>query len=146
MKVLAALGAFVFGLIFGAPFFGALIMAAVAWAVVHLIHKSESPEPQPEEQPRREPVAQRVERPKPDLGDFFALRDYVQKLAARVQVLEGELERLQGRAAPRPVERPVPPRARAPGREGRRNRLGGGGLEMKGSRRPSIETVRPSSR
>ena len=36
MKFLAGLGGFVFGLIFGAPFFGALILGAVAWGIVWL--------------------------------------------------------------------------------------------------------------
>jgi hypothetical protein len=45
MKLLAAFIAFVVGLTFGAPFFGALVLGAVAWAIVHWMREASSQAP-----------------------------------------------------------------------------------------------------
>jgi len=106
VKLLAAFIAFAVGLSFGAPFFGALVMGAVAWAIVHWVRESSSGAPSPVsvQQPARTPE------PSTSLDDFPALRDYVQKLALRVQALEREVTSLKGEPLAAPViEEPAPP-------------------------------------
>ena len=96
MKLLAALGAFVFGLIFGAPFFGALVMGAAAWVVVHFIQKGNaSALPGPAEATATPRASARTE-PGTQFDDFFSLRAYVEKLNLRVQALEREVASLKG--------------------------------------------------
>jgi uncharacterized membrane protein len=82
MKFLIAFGAFVLGLVLGAPFSGALMMGIAAWVVAYFVQQSKSSEPTPgirEAQPPRLP------------DDFHSLRAYVQQLASRVQALEQQL-------------------------------------------------------
>lgn len=94
MKLLAAFVAFVVGLIFGAPFFGALVMGAVAWAIVHFARQASSAAPAPAA----------------SLDDFPALRDCVEKLALRVHALEREVTSLRGQPLAAPIiDEPAPP-------------------------------------
>jgi uncharacterized membrane protein len=96
VNFLAATGAFVFGLVFGAPFFGALLMGVAAWAIVHYARKASVEPPAP-------PVVTLA------VDDFPALRAYVESLALRVQALERQVAEFKGGAAAAPVpDKPAP--------------------------------------
>jgi uncharacterized membrane protein len=98
MKFLAAAGAFTVGLVFGAPFFGAVVMAAAAWIVVYFVQKENAP-------------ATPAPRPRAGLDDFHSLRAYVQQLASRVDALE---QQLAGQPPKAETPQPEAPQPEAP--------------------------------
>jgi uncharacterized membrane protein len=111
MKLLAAIGAFFFGLIFGAPFFGALLMAVAAWAIVHYARKASTEQaPAPAVETAATPAGPvQLQEPAAELDDFPGLRAYVEKLASRVQALERQVASLKGEPVAAPLaEEPAP--------------------------------------
>ena len=116
MKLLAGIGAFVFGLIFGAPFFGALMMGVAAWGVVYFIQRDNALAPSDARNSMATPMAsEQKEQPRTDIDDFTGLRAYVEKLNLRVQALERQVASLKGEpvATPAVDEPPQEPSVQA---------------------------------
>lgn len=111
MKLLAAVGGFVFGLVFGAPFFGALLMGVAAWAIVHYVQKgnAEAAAPPAAGVAATPAATARMQKPATDIDDFSSLRTYVEKLTLRVHALERQVASLKGEpAASRVADEPAP--------------------------------------
>ena len=100
MKFLVAIAVFFGGLLLGASFIGAVMMAVAAWVVLLFFTSA------PAEQPRS--GARQSSAPRPELDDFASLRAYVQQLALRVEALERQLAPKVEMPAPK-VETPPPP-------------------------------------
>jgi uncharacterized membrane protein len=114
MKFLAALVAVCIALVLNAPFFGALVLGAVAWVVVHYATKGndETHDVAPDtrtvaEQPTAETGAAETAEHGPDVSEPAALRAYLGALHGRVRTLEEEVSALKaalgGRLAAAPA-------------------------------------------
>lgn len=94
MRWLAAIGVFILALVTNVPFFGALLLGAITWLVVHFAMKERRDSRDTPEGVEVRPGSRRVGGDIPDVSDPLILRSYLRELADRLQALEDKLAAL----------------------------------------------------
>lgn len=95
MRWIVAVVVFVLALASGAPFFGALFLAALGWGITHLFRRSLDDAASPPVVTADSPQRTASEENDISVHDSIALRAYLRRLTDRVAYLETEVEALR---------------------------------------------------